>query len=170
MHRAIAGITCAWIAASGAAVSAQAVATLDRVVAVVNGDMITLSDVRAVRALRLVAEADEQAIVRALVDRRLVAAELRRFQVPDPDRESVAARVREWERAAPGAAAVARLLALAGVEAWFVERWMADDIRRERYLEQRFAALTPERRAEAVRQWFEGLRARADVVYRLQRF
>ncbi len=162
---------CVWALIVGSGVAAgQTATTLDRVLAVVNGDMISLSDVRAVRALRLVPEGDDLAVVRVLADRRLVAAELRRFQVPDPDREAVDARVRDWEQFAGGPEGAARLVAVAGVERWFVERWMGDDIRRERYLQQRFAALTPERRADAERQWLEALRARADIVYRLQRF
>lgn len=155
-----------WVLVCAAGVTGgQAATLLDRVLAVVNGDMISLSDVRAVRVLRLVPEGDDPAVVRLLVDRRLIATELRRFQVPDPDRDAIAARVRAWQQSAPDAE-VARRYAQAGVEPWFVERWMADDIRRERYLEQRFAALTPERRQQAVDAWLNGLRARAEVVLR----
>lgn len=148
---------------------AQAPETLDRIVAVVNGDMVTLSDVRAVRALKLVpADESDEAVVRRLVDRRLVVAELRRFQVPDAAPDEVAARVSDWRRGleADPVAVYARV----GVGEGFVSRWMNDDLRRDSYLTQRFAALQPDRRAEAIRLWIDSLRLRAEIVYRNQRF
>lgn len=147
---------------------AQAPETLDRILAVVNGDMVTLSDVRAARALKLVPGDDtDEAIVRQLVERRLVVAELRRFQVPDAPAETVAARVRSWSAAlgADPAAVFARV----GVGEEFVSRWLNDDLRRDSYLTQRFAALPADRRAEAIRLWLDSLRLRAEIVYRTQR-
>lgn len=147
----------------------QATTTIDRILAVVNGDPITLSDVRAARLLKLVpGDATDVAVVDTLVERRLVLAEMRRFQAPEPSPEVLAARRAEWAREAglqPEA-----LAAAAGVGTGFVDRWLNDDLRREAYLQQRFAALDAGRRAEAIRLWIDGLRVRADVVYRIQRF
>ena len=144
--------------------------TIDRILAVVNGDPITLSDVRAARALKLVpTEATDVAVVDTLVERRLVLTEMRRFQAPEPSPEALAVRRDEWSRRSGGASEQA-LLAVSGVGAGYVDRWLSDDLRREAYLEQRFAALDAGRRAEAIRLWIEGLRLRADVVYRIQRF
>lgn len=147
----------------------QAPTTLDRILAVVNGDLITLSDVRTVRALQLVPAGEtDEAIVHSLVERRLVLAELRRFQVPEAPAGAAADRLTAWTQRF--GADVSRALTAAGVDEGFVARWIADDLRREAYLTQRFAALPLERRAEAIRLWLEGLRMRAEIVYRLQRF
>ena len=69
-----------------------------------------------------------------------------------------------------GAAALDALVKDAGVAPEFVDRWLADDLRREAYLDQRFAALDADRRVEAIRLWIAGLRARANIAYRIQRF
>ena len=144
----------------------QVPATLDRILVVVNGDMVTLSDVRAARVLKLVpAGVTDEEIVQALVDRRLVLAEMRRFQVPDPPAEEIAARRSQWARA-HGDHDPARLFMLAGVSATFLDRWIADELRREAYLQQRFAALDDDRRESAIRLWIESLRVRAEIVYR----
>lgn len=149
---------------------AQAQTTIDRILAVVNGDPITLSDVRAARTLSLVpAEATDTAVVETLVERRLVLTEMRRFQAPEPTPEAVAARHAAWRQRVGGTFAETFVKA-ADVNADYVDRWLADDLRREAYLQQRFAALDAGRRAEAIRLWIEGLRVRADVVYRIQRF
>lgn len=144
--------------------------TIDRILAVVNGDPITLSDVRAARILKLVpAEATDVAVMDTLVERRLVLSEMRRFQAPEPTPDVLGARRAEWTVRVSGTPPEA-LTAAAGVSDGFVDRWLTDDLRREAYLQQRFAALDAGRRAEAIRLWIEGLRARADVVYRVQRF
>lgn len=143
----------------------QAPATIDRIVAVVNGDLVTLSDVRACRVLRLVpADATEQAVIEVLVERRLVLAELRRFHAADPPAGDLADRRAAWQTQV--GAEAGRLFELAGVTSDFIDRWMADDLRREAYLRQRFGALEATRRAEAIRQWIDALRLRADIIYR----
>jgi hypothetical protein len=149
---------------------AQAQITIDRILAVVNGDPITLSDVRAARTLSLVpADATDAAVVDTLVERRLVLTEMRRFQTPEPTLDVVAARRSEWAQRVAGSTPEKRAEA-AGVNVEYVDRWLSDDLRREAYLQQRFAALDAGRRADAIRLWIEGLRVRADVVYRIQRF
>lgn len=148
------------------AVAGQVSTTIDRILVVVNGDIITLSDVRAARVLRLVPSgATDQDILQELIDRRLVLAEMRRFQAPAPEPAVLAARRTEWQsRHRTGD--LAQLLLVAGVGTSFVDRWLADDLRREAYLDQRFAALDDERRATAIRLWMDGLRARAEIVVR----
>jgi hypothetical protein len=154
--------------------SAPQAVTLDRVMAVVNGDVVTLSDMRLVRTLRLpvggaVIPASDDALLRLLVDRHLVVEELRRFQVPSPDDAALAPRVRDW-RETLVEADPDQLMSREGVTPAFVERWLADELRRETYLAQRFAALPAERRVDAIRSWIEGLRQRATITYRTQRF
>jgi hypothetical protein len=153
-----------------AVMPAQQATTIDRILAVVDGDLITLSDVRAARVLTLVpADSTEVMVVDILVERRLILAEMRRFQAPEPAPDVFAARKSEWQ-ARVGAAAQDSVVKDAGVTPAFVDRWLADDLRREAYLDQRFAALDAGRRVEAVRLWIAGLRARANIAYRIQRF
>jgi hypothetical protein len=148
----------------------QAPITIDRIVAVVNGGPITLSDVRAARVLGLAeAGATDAAILEGLIDRRLVLAEMRRFQIPEPAPAALARRRQEWEQRIAGSD-LEDLLRTAGVASAFVDRWLADDLRREAYLQQRFAALDADRQENAIRLWMEGLRVRANIVYRVQRF
>lgn len=148
----------------------QAQTTIDRILAVVNGDPITLSDVRAARILSLVSgDATDAGVLDTLVERRLVLTEMRRFQAPEPTQEVVASRRAEWRQRVAGTTPE-KLAEAAGVNVDYVDRWLADDLRREAYLQQRFAALDAGRRTEAIRLWIEGLRVRADVVYRIQRF
>lgn len=153
------------LGAQAAVAPAQAPATLDRIIAVVNGDLVTQSDVRAARLLRLVPDGSDADIAIALIERRLIVAELRRFQIPAIDADALAARREQW-RSSLGDVDVDALLASAGVAQWFVDRWLSDDVRYERYVAQRFATLAADRRGDAVRAWIDGLRARAQIVYR----
>lgn len=146
-------------------IGAQSPTIVDRVLAVVNGEPVTQSDVRAVQLLALAPpEATDRAVVDLIIGRRLVRAELRRFQVAPPDNAVVAARVAAWRQRLDGDPA--STFARAGVDLRFVEQWLIDEWREETYLQQRFAALAPERRSEAVRLWREGLRTRATISYR----
>ena len=163
-------MTASWALVCVLMAATQAPAMLDRILVVVNGDMITLSDVRAVRVLKLLpADATDDEVVQALIDRRLVLAEMRRFQVADPAPEAVAARRTQWEGAHPDQDP-ARLFMMAGVSAGFMDRWIADELRREVYLQQRFAALDADRREAAIRLWIESLRLRAVLVLRRPEF
>src|SRR6266850_4885668 len=77
--------------------------TIDRVLAVVAGQIITLSDVTAARALGLQSPGDAgdpvRAVLSKLMDRELVLAEVERYAPPEPaaaavDREIDAIRAR----------------------------------------------------------------------------
>ncbi len=66
---------------------------LDRIVARVNGEVITLTDVRAAVALGVVEvpeDADEIDAIESLVGRQLVLAEVERFAPPEPTAAAVA--------------------------------------------------------------------------------
>jgi hypothetical protein len=126
-------------------VSAQA-AVVDRIVAVVAGQAITWSDVRAARALGLVpasATASDATIVDALVVRELMRSEVDRFSVAAPESAEVDARVAAARARLSGADAAAALDAL-GLSEPRLRAWIEDDRRIERYLDQRFdVAATP---------------------------
>lgn len=155
----------AWMIGVILAAGLQSPTVVDRVLAVVNGEPVTQSDVRAVRLLALApTSSSDREVIELVIERRLVRAELRRFQVVQPDEAVVNARVAAWRQRLDGDPADA--FARAGVDDRFVRQWLADEWREETYLQQRFAALTPDRRVEAVRLWREGLRTRATISYR----
>jgi hypothetical protein len=119
---------------------------LDRVLAIVAGDLILLSDVRAARDFGFVmvegADPDAQALAR-LIDRALILAEVERFAPPEPDAASVdrgVALVRE-RYASPQAFAAA--LARVGIEERHLREYVRQDLRMNAYLDQRFTTGPP---------------------------
>ena len=196
MPRILAPATCVLLLGAAAAAGAQGV-LVDRVLATVDAHVITLSDLRAVRALGLVAvpAAGDPARVAldALIDRVLVLEEVERYQPPEPERAAVdrgVAAVRSSH-----ASSYESALTTAGLDEAFVRQWVRNDLRIEGYLGQRFAgviepgeddiesyrrqhatdarplddatvraAVAAERRAALVREWIDGLRARASIT------
>jgi hypothetical protein len=136
------------------AVLAQAV-VVDRLVAVVSGQPILLSDLRAARALALVDDAatlDDATLVERLVVRELMRVEVERFSTTvDLDRD--VARQGEAEARAAKAGGEAGLSAL-GISAGRLRAWLEDDVRIERYLRQRFDAAAQTSDDEAL-TWFQ---------------
>ena len=129
-----------------ACVSSYSVAQelLDRVVARVSGQAITLSDARAAMRLGLVEpiEGVDPVLlaVRQLIERRLVLAEVARFAPPEPDaaaldREFTALRARVGS--AGDAAALERSTGYGEEQIREVAR---DNLRIQAYLNQRFGA------------------------------
>jgi hypothetical protein len=113
---------------------------IDRVVAVVGGQAITASDVRAVRRLQLVTPADagDAEVIDRLVVREMMRTEVDRFSVAPPaaaDIDAATAKV----RARLGANAPAALDAL-GMSDARLRAWIEDDDRIRRYVDQRFDA------------------------------
>jgi peptidyl-prolyl cis-trans isomerase SurA len=137
-------IACATLVASGAGLQAE---LIDRVLAVVNGEVVTLSDMRGVLRLRLVrVEAGAGQIESALareIDRMLMLEDVDRFAAPEPAPDALASRLDRVraEFAEPGA--FARALAAAGYDEEMLRGRVRDDLRIERYVEQRFSGVIP---------------------------
>lgn len=114
---------------------------IDRVLATVDGRLVTLSDVRATTVLGLTQASGattDQALER-WIERLLVLQEVDRFAPPEPSRAAIDARVAAV-LAPLGTAAQARdTLAGLGIDASWVERWVRDDLRIQAYTDQRFA-------------------------------
>src|SRR6266446_412291 len=117
--------------------------TIDRVLALVAGQLITLTDVTAARDLGLVAAdaaADPvRAVLSKLIDRELILAEADRYAPPEPGTEAVD---REMERVrarfqSPQAFALA--LARSGIDEKHLRETLREDLRITAYLDQRFA-------------------------------
>jgi hypothetical protein len=126
----------------------------------VNGTMITMSDIRQARLLRLVSGDTDAAIQRALENRLLMLAEANRSKPGQAG--DVEARRRQWE-AALGGRPAGDLLKTAGMSASALDDWLRDDVRIQAYIDERFGSLPPADRDRAVQRWVEGLRARADI-------
>lgn len=113
---------------------------LDRTVAIVGGQPITLSDVRAAIALHLIDDAgdSETEVTSRLVDRALILREVQRYAPPAPEESAVEAKLAEIRRqvARPWPA----LLAAHGFDEARLRSWIRDDLRTEAYLGQRFAS------------------------------
>jgi hypothetical protein len=126
---------------------------LDRMLAIVNGDVVTLSDVRAARQLRLVAGtpgiSDDQ-LVMALVERRLMLAEVGRSAVPEPSATQVAAQRAAWQATLPPGTDLAAALRNAGLKDQTLDAWLRADLRIAAYLDQRFNAVAQPTREQAL--------------------
>ena len=110
---------------------------LDRVVAIVGGQAITLSDVRAARQLQLVATGGGDAeVIDRLVVREMMRTEVERFSVSPPSAAEIDAALAAV-RARLGANAPAALDAV-GLSESRLRAWIEDDGRITRYLDQRF--------------------------------
>lgn len=133
--------------------------TIDRLVAVVGGEPIFLSDVREVVRLRLLdpagslagmgseagATVEDRALAR-LIDRRLVLAEVDRYSQAPPPAADVDAMVEVWR---------ARLDPVPAYDAAFVRAFLSDTLRIDRYIDQRFTAAALPTREEA-RAFYKG--------------
>jgi hypothetical protein len=119
---------------------------LDRVLAVVAGDLILLSDIRAAREFGFVtvegADPDAQALAR-LIDRALILAEVERFAPPEPDAASVDKGVDLVHERFSSPQAFAAALARVGIEERHLREYVRQDLRMSAYLAQRFTTLPP---------------------------
>jgi len=149
---------------AGSAVHAE---IIDRLLAVVNGQTITQSDVTAANTLQLVppvpAGSDPLGVtLNRLIERALILTEVDRYQPPEPAAEEIDKRVAEIRERSGGAPALQRQLAALGMTVEQLRRLIRDNLRIITYLNERFgadAAARPEMRDE----WIAGLRRRADV-------
>jgi hypothetical protein len=118
---------------------------IERTMAIVGNQVITLSDVRTALALGLTpASTDRDPIstaTRRLVDRLLVLREVQRYAPPEPPEAQIdqeLTRVRE-RFASPGS--LTEALEEGGFSEAGVRAWVRDDLRIASYLSQRFAAV-----------------------------
>jgi hypothetical protein len=152
------------IAASAAA------ETIDRVLAVVAGQLIMLSDVNAARDLGIVAPApgadQTGSILAKLIDRELMLVEVDRYAPPEPetadiDRDFAAVRGRF-----PSEKGFADVLARSGFDAAHVREIVRQNLRLRAYLDQRFTAPDGDqrRRQMLIDDWVASLRRRTPVI------
>src|SRR5438067_3534376 len=140
--------------------------TIDRVLAVVAEQVITLSDVTAARDLGLQSAegaADPvRAILTKLIDRELELAEVERYAPPEPSAEAVDRGLAAIRDRFASASAFDTALARAGLDDRHLRETLRQDLRIRAYEDQRFAA-AGDRRAAVFEEWMAGLRRRGDV-------
>jgi len=119
---------------------------IDRVVAIVDGHLITLSDVRTVAALGLIEQSgatpgdpEREPIVERLIDRVLVLQEVDRYAPAPPDDKTVDARVASIAEKNGSPARLEEKLQSFGVSAAWLRHWVTDALRIQTYVDQRFA-------------------------------
>lgn len=146
MRRLLTLVFVAWTASAADAL-AQPGELIERTLAIVGTQVITLSDARAAVRLGLVdaaPPADPAGITQPLVDRELVLREVQRYAPPAPSEGAVDARLDEIRKRVSGAAELARVLDETGFTEARLRAWVRDDLRAVAYLAQRFAsASTP---------------------------
>lgn len=126
------------------AMSSASAEIIDRILAVTNGSVITLSDVHAATQFGIVpaTPGDRAAAVNRLIDRRLMLTEVDRYGSPEPKREQIDAGVAAIRARFASPAAFDAALAATGTTLEQLRRYRRDDLRIEAYLQQRFGFAT----------------------------
>ena len=132
------------IVASAPPAFAQSGELIERTLAVVGGQVITLTDVRTAIALGLVDNGADRSIDAAatrLIDRLLVLREVQRYLPPEPEEAQIDAALDRIRGRFSSAAEFAAALELGGFNDVRLRAWLRDDVRIAAYLGQRFAAV-----------------------------
>lgn len=137
----------------------QRTVMIDRVLAAVGGEIITLSDVNAVLRFELVppvVTADPvQAVLELLIDRRLALAEVERYAPPEPADSAIDAGLADVQRRFADGAAFEAALSQSTMSRDELRRFVRDSLRIETYMEQRFATAAQPSEDEIVRYYKE---------------
>ena len=161
---------------------------IDRILAVVSGQIITKSDVEAARALGLIeasatdGQSPDEAALQALIDRVLMLSEVRRVVPREPTEAAITERVAAIRGRFPSPAVLQQALAASGISEPVIRIYAEDDLSLAAYLDERFSAaaeptdqevlqageanrrkLADERRRTLIGAWVAELRRRADI-------
>lgn len=115
---------------------------IDRVLAVVAGDLILMSDVTAARDLGLVSAPGGgdpiREVLSRLIDRALMLAEVERYAPPEPDKTAVDAELQAVRSRFSSPDAFTAALARVGLDERHLRETLRQDLRIRAYLDQRF--------------------------------
>ena len=132
---------------------------IDRILAVVDTQIITLSDARAALRFGLVPEDvsldPTGAALQRLIDRRLMLAEVDRYAPPEPSESAVNGRLAAVERRFKDALALEIALNQSALTREELRRQLRDTLRIEAYLQQRFSTAVQVSDDDAVRYYRE---------------
>jgi hypothetical protein len=161
------GLMLALLVFATAAIAPVRAEVIDRVLAVVGGNLITLSDVNAAYDLGLSTPpgGDDRVggVLSELIDREVQLAEVNRYAPPDPSPADVDRELDQVRMRFGSVATFSAVLESAGLDVARLRERLREDLRIRAYINQRFA-LPPDRRRQAVADWTASLRGRADVV------
>jgi hypothetical protein len=147
-----------------ASASPSAGDVIDRVLAIVSGEVITQSDVQGALALGLVDGANAadpvETGLRGLIDRTLMLAEVRRFVPSEPGAKQVEARIEQMRTRFASPAAMAQALAASGIDEERLRLLARDDLRITAYLAERFAG-SPQPTEQQVEEYVRAQRETA---------
>jgi hypothetical protein len=136
-------VWCLIAAPSGA--SAQPGETIDRVLAIVAGVVITLTDVHAARDFQLVpydrSGDPTREILTQLIERSLILTEVERYAPPEPEEAAVASSLDAARARFASPEAFRLALARVGLEERHLRELVRQDLRIRSYLDQRFTVV-----------------------------
>lgn len=154
MRRVAALVAAASIAVCGASLRSE---VIDRVVATVGPRTVTLSDVRAALALGLVPgrpdAALDEAVVRAVTDRVLMALEVERYGGSEPGEAAVSERVGAL-RSRLGEAGLADVMVRVGLDGPRLGALLRQELAIEKYVADRFGGAAQPTEDE-VREYYD---------------
>ena len=132
---------------------------IDRILAVVDTQIVTLSDARAALRFALVPEdvsADPiAAVLQRLIDRRLMLAEVDRYAPPEPTPAAVDAAVAVIERRFKDTLEMEIALNQSAMSREELRRYVRDSLRLETYFQQRFSTVVQPSEDEILRYYRE---------------
>ena len=127
-----------------AGASSASAEVIDRVLAVVEGQIITLSDAKAALKFGLVPQdisADPiDAAMKRLIERRLMQAEVERYGPPEPSPETVEGQIAAVRERFKDALAFETALNQSALSIEELRRFMRDSLRIQEYIRQRFTS------------------------------
>lgn len=132
---------------------------IDRVLAVVSSQVVTLSDVRAAQTFGLVpaatpAETTNDVLV-YLVNRQLMLSEVDRYSAPDPAPALLDRRMAQIRSSFPGGEQYQQALARTAMTERRLRNVIADNVRIETYVDQRFGGAAQPTSEEVQRYYLE---------------
>lgn len=140
---------------------------LDRILAIVDGEVIMQSDVRAFVELglveSLVGSDTEAEVLTYLIERRLMVNEANRFVVAEPDASVVDRRYAEIRERFSSEAELGHILDRNGFSPDDLRQVLVDEVRREAYVTDRFSAVDAGLREQARAEWVAGLVSQARI-------
>jgi hypothetical protein len=141
--------------------------TIDRIMAVIGAQTVTLSDVNAALAFGLIDPPPPgpdriQVALDRLIDRDLMLVEVDRYQPPEPAPDAIAERVAALrQRLGPS---FDRDLKSTGLSEDALRREVRDNLRLQIYMNQRFSGPQGEARARLIADWVAGLRRHTPIT------